>query len=434
MTHSLENTFTELSLITTMALHRPPVHRRIARRSTSSISPLIIYLCLLVLPQVLCFQVPISNVLSSRNSLNLDNRQGAGSANPYYYSSAPALLHQSSESENEISSPVLSIPFLSKSQPSDRSSDLLLGEDAAVYDWSNEKLGKLGDAEWLTFFAAVATILTAVAVLWVYPPTGYADDFTAFLEDITGHNSHLVTLIYGIVFPLVHSGLASLRPLGEKIVGARMWRVIFAFPSLCLSYSWITYFIAHAHDGIEFYSLQGVGWVHAAAWTINFVSFLFLYPTVFNLKEVAAVEKPKIHLWETGVIRITRHPQFVGQFLWSAGHLAMVGSTFTALTMALLVGHHYFACWNGDRRLEAEHGEAFLKVKDVTSVVPFQAIFEGRQILPKDYYKELLRAPYALIAVGTIGAYFAHPYMQGGAALVRNSGLTEGGVLDAIFS
>ena len=323
---------------------------------------------------------------------------------------------------------------VTKSQLSDRSNDLMVGEDSGIFDMKNEEWGELGERQWLTFSAAVGTIMTAVAVLWVYPPTGYSDDFTAFLEDIAGGNPHLVTLMYGILFPIVHSGLASLRPYGEKIVGARIWRVIFAFPSLCLAYSWITYFIAHANDGIQFYNLRGEDWAHTAAWVINFASFFFLYPSVFNLKEVAAVEKPAVHLWETGIIRITRHPQFVGQAMWSAGHLAMVGTSFTALTMALLVLHHWFACWNGDRRLYAEHGESFLNVKERTSIVPFLAILQGRQVLPRDYYKELLRAPYALIAVGTLGAYLAHPYMQAGAALVQNTGLVPGGILDSFFS
>ena len=56
---------------------------------------------------------------------------------------------------------------------------------------------------------------------WIYPATGYSDDFVAFLEDITGGNSHLVTLAFGIIFPIVHSGLASLRPYAEKVVGAQ---------------------------------------------------------------------------------------------------------------------------------------------------------------------------------------------------------------------
>ena len=326
------------------------------------------------------------------------------------------------------------ISLLVKSQESDRQNDLMLGEDSGMYNWANEKWGALGESGWLTFFAAVGTILTAVAVLWIYSPTGYGDDFVSFLEnDIAHGNPHLVTLAFGIIFPIVHSGLATLRPLGEKIVGARTWRVIFAFPSLCLAYSWIVYFISHAHEGIQFYDISHIGWVHGLAWTTNFASFLFLYPSVYNLKEVAAVEKPKIHLWETGIIRITRHPQYVGQVMWSTAHLAMVGTSFTALTMALLVGHHYFACWNGDRRLEAQHGENFLNIKERTSIIPFQAIIEGRQQLPKDYYKELIRAPFVLIAVGSIGAYLAHPYMQAGAALVKNTGLVPGGILDDIF-
>jgi len=326
------------------------------------------------------------------------------------------------------------VQLIVKSQPAARDGvDLFVGEDAAVFDWGNEKMGALGERGWLTFFAAVGTILSALAVLWIYPATGYSDDFVAFLEEIADGNSHVVTLIFGILFPIMHSGLASLRPYGEQVVGARTWRVIFAWPSLCLAYSWITYFISHAHDGIVLWDGAQIGWLHAVAWTINFASFFFLYPSVFNLKEVAAVDIPQVHLWETGIMRITRHPQFVGQSMWSAAHLTMVGSSFNALTMALLVGHHAFACWNGDRRLYEKHGDNFLAVKARTSILPFAAILDGRQKLPPDYYKELIRAPYALITVGTLGAYLAHPYMQAGAALVTNTGLVEGGILDAFF-
>ena len=97
------------------------------------------------------------------------------------------------------------------------------------------------------------------------------------------------------------------------------------------------------------------------------------------------------------------------------------------------MAHHLFACWNGDRRLQAEHGDDFLAVKERTSIFPFRAILQGRQQLPPDYYKELVRAPYALIAAGTLGAYLAHPYMQAGANLVRRTGVVHGGCLDFLF-
>jgi hypothetical protein len=53
-----------------------------------------------------------------------------------------------------------------KSQPSSREGiDLFVGEDAAVFDWADEKMGALGERGWLTFFAAVGAILSALAVL-----------------------------------------------------------------------------------------------------------------------------------------------------------------------------------------------------------------------------------------------------------------------------
>ena len=52
--------------------------------------------------------------------------------------------------------------------------------------------------------------------------------------------------------------------------------------------------------------------VHEFVWIISFISFLFLYPSTFNLLEIAAVEKPKLHMWATGIMRITRYvPPFL---------------------------------------------------------------------------------------------------------------------------
>lgn len=69
------------------------------------------------------------------------------------------------------------------------------------------------------------------------------------------------------------------------------------------------YFINHRYDGVQLWQLQSVPWLHHLFWVTNFISFFFLYPSTFNLLEVAAVDKPKMHLWESGIMRITRHPQ-----------------------------------------------------------------------------------------------------------------------------
>ena len=41
--------------------------------------------------------------------------------------------------------------------------------------------------------------------------------------------------------------------------------------------------------------------------------------------QVAAVDKPKLHMWETGIMRISRHPQAVGQAIWCAAHTLWIG-------------------------------------------------------------------------------------------------------------
>lgn len=171
----------------------------------------------------------------------------------------------------------------------------------------------------------------------------------------------VVLLVLFSVFAIVHSGLASLRDAGEGLIGERAYRVLFAGVSLPLalttivslvnlsfslslslcvallpagdpssglllgalrspvdsSFSLISgplmvfqvYFINHRYEGTQLWQVQSVPGVHELVWVASFVSFFFLYPSTFNLLEVAAVDKPKMHLWETGIIRITRHPQ-----------------------------------------------------------------------------------------------------------------------------
>ena len=93
------------------------------------------------------------------------------------------------------------------------------------------------------------------------------------------------------------------------MIGARAWRVLFAGISLPLAVVAVFYFINHRYDGAALWDIRSVPGVHDTLWVVNFVSFLLLYPSTFNLLEVAAVDKPKLHLWESGVMRITRHPQ-----------------------------------------------------------------------------------------------------------------------------
>lgn len=221
--------------------------------------------------------------------------------------------------------------------------------------------------------------------------------------------SHWVMLGLLLGFAVAHSGLASLRMRGEAIIGARLYRVLFAFVSIPLAVILVVYFFNHRYDGLLLWQVQGVTGVKTLVWILSAISFFFLYPATFNLLEIAAIQKPQVHLYETGILRVTRHPQMVGQVIWCIAHTLWLGTSFTLLTSLGLIAHHLFAVWHGDRRLENRYGEAFLKVKERTSVIPFLAIIDGRQSLK---WQEFLRPAYLGVTGFILLLWWAHPWLM----------------------
>jgi uncharacterized membrane protein len=220
--------------------------------------------------------------------------------------------------------------------------------------------------------------------------------------------SHFVILGLQLAFAIAHSGGAALRPWAEKHIGTRLYRIFFALVSLPLAVILIIYFFNHRYDGWELWQVKGVPGVQTFVWVLSAISFLFLYPATFNLLEIAAIQKPQVHLYETGIIRITRHPQMVGQIIWCIAHTLWIGSSFTLITSLGLVLHHLFGVWHGDRRLSYRYGEAFESVKQRTSIIPFLAIIDGRQSLQ---WEEFLRPAYLGVAIFVAVLWWSHPLL-----------------------
>ncbi|MBE9260240.1 MULTISPECIES: NnrU family protein [Aphanizomenonaceae] len=221
-------------------------------------------------------------------------------------------------------------------------------------------------------------------------------------------SSHFVILGLQLVFAIAHSGGAALRPWAEKYIGPRLYRIIFALISLPLAVILIVYFFNHRYDGQQLWQLQDITGVKTLVWVLSAISFLLLYPATFNLLEIAAIQKPQVHLYETGIIRITRHPQMVGQVIWCVAHTLWLGTSFTLVTSMGLILHHIFGVWHGDRRLSQRYGEAFEVVKQRTSIIPFQAIIDGRQSL---HWEEFLRPAYLGVVIFTGLLWWSHPLL-----------------------
>ncbi|XWS15238.1 hypothetical protein CRYUN_Cryun35bG0077500 [Craigia yunnanensis] len=258
----------------------------------------------------------------------------------------------------------------------------LVGEDSAAFDLETQNI-----VSWVYFTVILGVVLYVLDVVWIDNSTGFGKVFIDAVSSLSDSQE-----VYFI---------------NHRYDGLQLWQFQNA-----PGFHQLVYFINHRYDGLQLWQFQNAPGFHQLVWLSNFISFFFLYPSTFNLLEVAAVDKPKMHLWQTGIMRITRHPQMVGQVIWCLAHTIWIGNSVAIATSIGLIGHHLFGVWNGDKRLAMQHGEAFEVVKKRTSIIPFAAILDGRQKLPKDYYKEFIRLPYFTITALTLGAYFLHPVMQ----------------------
>jgi uncharacterized membrane protein len=216
----------------------------------------------------------------------------------------------------------------------------------------------------------------------------------------------MLALLFG--FAVLHSGGAALRSWGEARIGARAWRLLFAALSIPSAVVVVGYFIAHRYEGVRLWNLQGTPGLIPVIWVGTAISFFFLYPATYNLLEIPALLKPEQRLYATGIIRISRHPQAVGQVIWCATHLLWIGSSFMLVTCFGLIAHHLFAIWHGDRRLAKRFGTAFEQLKATTSVIPFRAVLDGRQRLVISEYLRPSQLGIA-IAIGTL--WWSHRFL-----------------------
>ncbi len=222
------------------------------------------------------------------------------------------------------------------------------------------------------------------------------------------HHSSFVMLGLLALFALIHSGGAAIRSRAESLIGARAWRLIFVGASAPSAVVLIGYFLAHRYDGVRLWNLQGLPGMVPMIFALTAISFFFLYPATYNLLEIPALLKPEVRLYATGIIRISRHPQAIGQILWCFTHGLWIGSSFMMVTCVGLICHHLFAVWHGDRRLKAKFGDAFEELRRSTSIFPFLAVIDGRQKLQ---WNEFLRPSQLGICVAVGVFWWAHQFI-----------------------
>ena len=111
-----------------------------------------------------------------------------------------------------------------------------------------------------------------------------------------------------------------------------------------------------------------------------------------------------------GILRVTRHPQLWAWTLWSGSHITANGDLaslvfFAAFALLALLGMLHI-----DHRRARSHGAEWVAFAAVTSLVPFQAILQGRNKL---VLGELGAFRLALSAAVYVALLLGHAYLFG---------------------
>ena len=87
---------------------------------------------------------------------------------------------------------------------------ITVGEDAAAFDLEQQTI-----SSWVTFFGLLGGVGILIYGTWIAPGFGLGDDFIRAIESTLNSPSSETTMLgILVVFAIVHSGLAFLRPYG----------------------------------------------------------------------------------------------------------------------------------------------------------------------------------------------------------------------------
>lgn len=184
-----------------------------------------------------------------------------------------------------------------------------------------------------------------------------------------------------LFFVGLHFGVAgtALRNQCVERMGEKSYRMVFSTFSL-LGLFWL----AHAYRAASYIETWGqLAWFKPIAAILMLVAFLF---TVFGLTtpNPTAVTGEKLlasDIQATGVLRVTRHPFLWGLAIWALTHLLANGDAASLILFGSLLVLVLGGMVSIDAKRRRAFGEHWERFAALTSVIPFMAIWQGRNRL-----------------------------------------------------
>jgi uncharacterized membrane protein len=218
--------------------------------------------------------------------------------------------------------------------------------------------------------------------------------------------------LWAVLFLASHLIISSsaVRPVLISAVGEQPYRGIYSLIAFATLGPLIYEFARNKHAGPLLWTLRAVPSIRCLAWLLMLITLTlvvggFMNPTPGGIVASAGGSEPR------GLLKITRHPAFVGFSLFGVAHMLMNGRAGDVIFFGMFPALSIIGGMHQDRRKLRELGERYRKFVAKTSFVPFAALIGGRVRWTAD------DMPWAAIGVGVVLAVvivMLHPMIFGG--------------------
>lgn len=218
--------------------------------------------------------------------------------------------------------------------------------------------------------------------------------------------------LWAVLFLAGHLIISSsaVRLFLTSAVGEQPYRAVYSLVALATLGPLIYEFARNKHAGPLLWSLRAVAPIRWLAWLLMLTALILLVGS-FITPSPGAMGTPAGGSEPRGLLKITRHPAFVGFSLFGIAHMLMNGRAGDVIFFGLFPALGIIGGMHQDRRKIRELGDRYRDFVAKTSFVPFAALISGRVRWAGD------DMPWAAIGVGVVLAVAIvalHPMIFGG--------------------
>lgn len=180
----------------------------------------------------------------------------------------------------------------------------------------------------------------------------------------------LAIVLLWCVFAATHMTLASisLRPKLVARIGAGAYTGLYSVVALATFVPMVSLYFGHKHEGAHLFYLGSVPGMRSIVYLGMAYAFALMVAGLVRPSPASMQPgKPEV----AGVLRITRHPLFMGVGIFGALHLLV--ASIHASELAFFAGFPLFAalgCWHQDQRKLATAGPEFAAFHAGTRFLP----------------------------------------------------------------